>query len=223
VIPAFNEAERIGNVLRAVQAAPLPLDIIVINDGSEDGTSAVARSFPGVRVLDLARNAGKGGAMQHGAGATEAEILLFLDADLIGLRPEHVADLILPVARGETEMTVGVFRGGRLATDLSHFLVSYISGQRALRRGLFLSIPGLSQSRSGVETAITKFVRSRGLRVRNVAMCGVTHPMKEEKMGFWRGARARLRMYGEILLLLARPTPEEATVGEPRREIGVRR
>src|SRR5207245_7873422 len=137
----------------------------------------VARSFAGVRVMDLARNAGKGGAMRHGAEATQAEVLLFLDADLIGLRPEHVADLLLPVTRGEAEMTVGVFRGGRLATDLSHFLVSYISGQRALRRDLFFAVPGLSHSRSGVETAITRFVKSRGLRVRNVVMQGVTPPM----------------------------------------------
>ena len=95
-------------------------------------------------------------------------------------------------------MTVGLFRGGRLATDLSHFLVSYISGQRALRRDLFLGIPGITTARSGVETAITKYVKARGLRVRKVAMNGVTHPMKEEKLGTLPGIKARLKMYWEI-------------------------
>src|SRR5207253_1378620 len=85
-------------------------------------TAAVARSFSGVRVLDLPVNEGKGGAMRCGVAATSAGWILFLDADLIGLRPDHVVDLVLPVVRGEAEMTVGVFRGGRLATDLSHFL-----------------------------------------------------------------------------------------------------
>jgi hypothetical protein len=95
-------------------------------------------------------------------------------------------------------MTVGVFRGGRLATDLSHFLVSYISGQRALSRELFLAIPAITTARSGVETAITKYVKARGLKVRNVAMYGVTHPMKEEKLGALPGFKARLKMYWEI-------------------------
>jgi hypothetical protein len=198
IVPAYNEAARVGQVLRTLRETALPLEILVVNDGSLDDTSSVARSVEGVRVLDLPFNTGKGGAMQAGARATDAELLLFLDADLIGLRPNHVVDLLLPVARAEVAMAVGVFRGGRLATDLSHLLVCYISGQRALRRDLFLSIPGIERSRSGVETAITKYVKSRGLRVRNVVMYGVTHPMKEEKMGLLPGIRARLRMYWEI-------------------------
>jgi polyisoprenyl-phosphate glycosyltransferase len=218
IIPAFNEAERIGEVLRAIRAAPLSLEVVVANDGSQDNTSDVARSFPGVRVLDLPVNVGKGGAMRRGVEATDAELLLFLDADLVGLRPEHVLDLVLPVARGEADMTVGVFRGGRLATDLSHFLVCYISGQRALRRELFLSVPGIRHSRSGVETAITKYVKSQRLRVQNIAMYGVTHPMKEEKMGLWRGARARAKMYWEIALSLTNGrTPDEAAIEEVNR------
>jgi len=211
IIPAFNEAGRIGDVLRTVRATPLPLEIIVVNDGSQHGTAEVARSVEGVRVIDLPENRGKGGAMYLGARATAADLLLFLDADLIGLQAQHVLDLLLPVARGESEMTVGVFRGGRLATDLSHLLVCYISGQRALRRDLFLAIPEVGRSRSGVETAITRHVKAQGLRVRNVVMQGVTHPMKEEKMGFWRGARARLRMYWEIAqsLTSSEPAPQE--------------
>jgi glycosyltransferase involved in cell wall biosynthesis len=214
IVPAFNEADRIGEVLRTVRSAPLPLEIVVVNDGSQDETAEVARSIEGVRVVDLPENRGKGGAMYLGVRATRADLILFLDADLIGLQPEHVVDLLLPVARGETEMTVGVFRGGRLATDLSHFLVCYISGQRALRRELFLSIPEVGRSRSGVETAITRYIRSQGLRMRKVVMQGVTHPMKEEKMGFWRGARARLRMYREIAQSLTSRSPAQEEVVE---------
>jgi glycosyltransferase involved in cell wall biosynthesis len=214
IVPAFNEADRIGEVLRTIRAASLPLEIIVVNDGSQDTTADVARSVQGVRVVDLPENQGKGGAMYQGVRATSADLILFLDADLIGLKPEHVVDLLLPVAHGETEMTVGVFRGGRLATDLSHFLVCYISGQRALRRDLFLAIPEVGRSRSGVETAITRYVKSHGLRVRKVVMQGVTHPMKEEKMGFWRGARARLRMYREIVQSLTSRGSEREEVME---------
>jgi hypothetical protein len=198
VVPAYNEEARIGAVLTAILAAPELDEIVVVNDGSQDGTAAVARGFSRVRTLDLPENRGKGAAMRVGALATTAEILLFLDADLIGLRPEHVGDLLRPVVAEEAAMTVGVFRGGRLATDLSHFLVSYISGQRALHRDLFLGIPGIATARSGVETTLTRYVKARGLRVRNVAMYGVTHPMKEEKLGTLPGFKARLKMYWEI-------------------------
>jgi glycosyltransferase involved in cell wall biosynthesis len=198
VVPAYNEEARIGAVLPALLAAPELDEILVVNDGSRDGTAAVSRRFRAVRTLDLPENRGKGAAMRVGALETDADFLLFIDADLIGLNAGHVADLLRPVLDDLAEMTVGVFRGGRLATDLSHFLVSYISGQRALSRELFLAIPGISASRSGVETAITKYVKARGLRVRNVAMQGVTHPMKEEKLGLLPGVTARLKMYWEI-------------------------
>ena len=130
-----------------------------------------------------------------------------------GTPVEHVTDLLQPVLTGEAEMTVGLFRGGRLATDLSHFLVSYISGQRALPRDLFLAIPGITNSRSGVETAITKHVKARGLRVRKVGMSGVTHPMKEEKLGTIPGLKARLKMYWEIARSLTNGhDPEDGTI-----------
>jgi glycosyltransferase involved in cell wall biosynthesis len=223
VVPAYNEEARIGPVLRALLAAPELAEIVVVNDGSRDGTAAAARLFPAIRALDLRENRGKGAAMRCGALATEAELILFLDADLIGLRPEHVSDLLRPVLRGEAEMTVGVFRGGRLATDLSHFLVSYISGQRALSRELFLAIPGITAARSGVETAITRHVKRCGLRVRNVAMNGVTHPMKEEKLGTLPGFKARLKMYWEIGKSLTNghdPNEELAEVHHGERLIG---
>lgn len=210
IVPAYNEGPRIGAVLSTLVASSRIDEIVVVNDGSQDNTLAVAYSFPEVIPIDLPENRGKGGAMRAGALHTDADVLLFLDADLIGLRVPHVGDLLDPVLHGEADMTVGVFRGGRFATDLSHLLVSHISGQRALRRDLFLSIPGIGQARMGVETTMTRHARSKGLRVRNVVMRGVTHPMKEEKIGLIPGARARLKMYLEILRSLTDgKTPEE--------------
>src|SRR6185437_14635373 len=96
-LPAYNEAERIGNVIRPVLRAPSIEEVIVVNDGSTDSTAEVARAFHGVRVVDLPRNMGKGGAMAAGVAATDADILVFLDADLVGLRVEHIEALVEPV------------------------------------------------------------------------------------------------------------------------------
>jgi hypothetical protein len=80
--------------------------------------------------------------------------------------------------------------------------VPYISGQRALLRQHFLEIPGLNNVRSGVEAAITRYYKSKGLRVDSIVLEGVTHAMKEEKMGVARGFLARLKMYRDIARIL---------------------
>jgi hypothetical protein len=201
VIPAHNEASRISNVLRAVLDSPAVDRVIVVNDGSTDSTSQVVREFvPDVTLIDLPQNRGKGGAMLAGAAAAEgSDILLFLDGDLQNLTPGHVTSLVRPLVENRADMAIGQFRGGRGLTDLAQLLVPYISGQRAIKRDLFLAIPGLSEVGYGIEMAITFNVKRLRGRVRSVTIRGVTHPMKEEKLGLFRGAISRLRMYYQML------------------------
>ena len=207
VVPAFNEAGRVQGVLDVLAAASAVDEVLVVDDGSSDGTYLAVESHPAaqgkgakVRCLRQVPNAGKGAAMRRGAeAALDADILLFLDADLIGLSPEHVASLAAPVTSGEYDMALGVFRGGRGATTLAQVLVPNISGQRAIRRDLFLSVPCISQSGFGVELAITNFIAGGGYRMTQVVLHGVTHPMKEEKLGLLRGVRSRARMYWQML------------------------
>lgn len=206
VIPAYNEATRLPRVLQVLTQCDSLHEIIVVNDGSIDNTAEVAQQFARVRVLNLPVNRGKGGAMFAGATATDADVILFFDADLIGLRTDHVAKLLEPVRKGEVAMAIGVFRGGRLSTDLAQILVPYVSGQRALLRDLFLEVPGIESTRSGVEIALTlHFLRQR-YPVAQVVLTGITHTMKEEKLGWLRGTLARWKMYAEIARAFARYT-----------------
>ncbi|MGQ9880090.1 MAG: glycosyltransferase family 2 protein [Armatimonadota bacterium] len=198
VIPAYNEETRLPRVLEAVRAASLVDEIVVVSDGSIDDTYEVARHFDGVHALQLPQNLGKGGAMHVGVCHTDAPVIVFLDADLIGLTPAHVDSLVEPVYRGDADMTLGVFRGGRCATDLAQKLFPFVSGQRAIRRDLFLEVPNVQFARFGVETQITRWAMRRRWRVQYVPLYGVTHPMKEEKLGRLRGTVARLRMYADI-------------------------
>ncbi|GIV04799.1 MAG: hypothetical protein KatS3mg016_0374 [Fimbriimonadales bacterium] len=151
IVPAYNEATRIERVLGVLTQCPSLHEIIVVNDGSLDDTATVALQFaqhqatpntPPVRVINLPVNRGKGGAMFAGATATDADVIIFFDADLIGLKPEHVERILKPVLEGEVAMSIGVFRGGRLSTDMAQILVPYISGQRALLRGVVHRNPG---------------------------------------------------------------------------------
>lgn len=66
IVPAYNEERNIPGVIKDLQDCAIPFDIVVINDGSADGTSAAARATGGVHVVDLPKNLGIGGAVQTG-------------------------------------------------------------------------------------------------------------------------------------------------------------
>jgi polyisoprenyl-phosphate glycosyltransferase len=216
VMPAYNEAARIEDVLSAVTHAPSIDEIVVVNDGSTDRTAEVVESYGGVRLVNLPANGGKGGAMVAGASATDADVLVFLDSDLIGLKPSHVEALVAPVRLGRAQMAVGRFQGGRKLTDWSQRLAPNISGQRAIRREVFERIPSIAQSRYGVEMAITRFCRHYCVPTETVRLAGVTHPMKEEKLGVVRGWASRARMYCEIMRIVLNPRAPRQKTPRPR-------
>ncbi len=198
IVPAYNEKGRIHVVLEAIKGASEVHEIVVVSDGSTDGTYELVSADTSLKVVRLEPNQGKGGAMRAGAMNTDADVILFLDADLVGMDAEKVNSLVRPVAQNRADMAIGVFKGGRRSTDLAQFLTPYISGQRAMRREEFLKIPRVDKVRSGVETAITKYYRAHNLRVERVTLTNCTHCMKEEKLGYARGLVARIKMYADI-------------------------
>ena len=199
IVPAYNEADRLGAVLEAIGNAALVDEIVVVNDGSIDNTSEVAKSHHLVRLVELAENKGKGGAMHAGCSNTDADVVLFLDADLIGITGEKIDSIVRPVVDREMDVCIGLFSGGRKITDIAQVVAPYISGQRALPRHVFLDIPEIDTVRSGVEVAMSKYFRSNGIKMGTVTIHGCTHTMKEEKLGYLRGSIARTKMYLDIL------------------------
>lgn len=200
VIPAFNEEKTIGSVVDTVRTSGVH-EVVVVSDGSTDNTAVVAAEH-GACVISLENNVGKGGAMKAGYSLTGADVILFLDGDLIGLKKEHVQALLSPVISGQAHMTVGRFVGGRVATDLAQTLTPFLSGQRAVSRHLLDQLSDLEVSRFGVELALTKLAKRIGAVVREVELHDLSHVMKEEKLGFTKGLRARAQMYWDIMAMM---------------------
>lgn len=204
IIPAYNEAARIGAVLEPVLAAPSVHEVIVVDDGSTDETAAVAARY-GVKVVRLPENRGKGAALAAGAREAQGDVLLFLDADLTGLTPKHVEDLVRAYQEGDAEVVIAVFRKGRPATDFSQRVVPFLSGQRILARSLWEKAEAVAEEAEfGIETALTKLAFREGWRQKTVVWEGVSHIRKEEKYGFWWGFRDRLSMYADVVRSLFR-------------------
>ncbi|MDI6602097.1 MAG: glycosyltransferase family 2 protein [Thermoanaerobacteraceae bacterium] len=205
LIPAFNEEKTVGNVIGVLKSCEKIDEIIVINDGSEDRTLEVAKSY-GVDVIDLKQNIGKGGAICKGLEIAKGDIILILDADLIGLKKNHIYDMINPIIFDNVDMTIGIFTNGRVTTDLAQKFAPFLSGQRAIKRHILNDINNLEITRYGFEIALTKYTDKHNIIVKEIPLDNLTHIMKEEKMGLYKGVKARMKMYLEIVKSLGNNT-----------------
>ncbi|GAA2410260.1 glycosyltransferase family 2 protein [Nonomuraea africana] len=183
IVPAKDEAERIGATVAAALELPGVDLVVVVDDGSADQTGRIARAA-GARVVRHSRNRGKATAMESGAEAVRLldgpvpRHLLFLDADL-GETARAASALVEPVRAGEADMTIAVFAtrvklGGhglvvRLSRDgikraCGFSATQPLNGQRCLTREAFEAAQPLAHG-FGVETGLTIDLVRKGFRV----------------------------------------------------------
>jgi glycosyltransferase involved in cell wall biosynthesis len=196
LIPAWNEAARIGPVLRATLGHPLVAEVIVIDDGSTDDTAAVARDA-GALVLRQRRNSGKSAAIARGLAAARGDLILLLDADLAGLTAAHLSDLLGPVLTGRADAAISLRANAPRAWRVIG--LDYISGERVMPRDMLAGhlprIAGLR--RFGLEVFVNELWIAQRLRLAVVPL-PVASPAKAAKHGVWRGLRADAAMLGDI-------------------------
>ena len=204
VVPAYNEASRISAVLSPLVECSRVDEVIVVDDGSDDGTAEIARRFE-VQVITLPENRGKAAALDEGVRQARNETLLFLDADLVGLKRGHVERLIDVYHEQRADMVVGVFSNGRMNTDIAQKINPFASGQRVLCKDLWRRAKeNIEEMDYGIEIALSKLAAKEGWRRERVKLDGVTHILKEEKRGFSKGVIDRLKMYGDMIKWLVK-------------------
>lgn len=202
IICAYNEEERIGGVLSATAGHPLLDEILVINDGSKDKTEEVAQRFPGVRVITMNPNGGKSRAFAAGVRAARNELLLMLDADLLGITHEALTQLIEPVLRGDVDATLTLRSNSLLLYKMIG--LDFVSGERVYSRALIVphldeisALPGF-----GLEVYLNNLWIAAGLRIGSVWWKDVVNPRKYTKAGFVKGVADDARMIRQILRVM---------------------
>lgn len=109
IIPAYNEIKTVEEIVRRVQATGIPEEIVIVDDGSTDGTRDVLKQLDGignVRVILRERNQGKGAAVMDGIRAAIGEVLLIQDADL-EYDPRDFPGLLRPIEEGIADVVYG--------------------------------------------------------------------------------------------------------------------
>jgi glycosyltransferase involved in cell wall biosynthesis len=211
VIPVYNEAGTIGEVIRRALDCGFEADVIVVDDGSTDGTREYLKRFdhPQVRCLFNAVNRGKGGALRLGFAAARNPFVIVQDADL-EYDPRDYRHVLEPLIDGRADMVYGSrflggphrvlffwhYMGNRFLTLLSNAfsdlnLTDMETGMKAFRRDKLIAL-GLSANRFTFEPEITgKAARARW-RIYEVPISYSGRTYEEGKKIGWRDAIAAI-------------------------------
>ena len=215
VVPAFNEEETLADVLAVLRETPLVDEIVVVSDGSTDGTVAIGRAM-GVRTIQLHENHGKGLALATGVAHTSAPVLVFVDGDIMNLSGYLLYQLIEPVVGGGAAMNVGIRHRSSLIDFFHARWGPLLSGIRCLERGVFESLPDEYVEGFAVETALNYACNRQGLAVETTVLHELKHRVKEKKRGLLAGSRARVDMFVTVFSAWVRLHLERPALGKGR-------
>lgn len=191
VIPAHNEAPFIAGVIDTARAVPEVDEILVVDDGSSDGTAEVAAQ-EGARVVSHESNQGKGVAMSTGCRNSWCDVLIFLDGDLQNMSPVKIGRIIEPFRDGMDFVKTRFRRRGGRVTQLTarpmlgHFFPEIderfeqpLSGQIGIKRELMSRLE--MEDDMGVDLGLLIDVVERGARVAEVSIGQIDHDERELK------------------------------------------
>ncbi len=208
IIPVFNEARHLQSFLEAIDRIrlPLPCEFVIVNDGSVDGSSEIARRFPfscEVQFVDLKTNSGKGAAVAAGIKCATGSIIGIQDADF-EYRFEDIARLVEPIIEGRA----GVVYGSRFANGAppEHRAIHYLANRaltlmsniasglslsdmetcyKFFRAGIIQNID-LESRRFGFEPEVTAKVARLKLRILELPISYFPRRPAEGKKITWR-------------------------------------
>lgn len=186
IVPAYNEKECIANTLNSLAQSTHPIEIIVVDDGSTDGTKEIAEALglPNVRVIRQ-ENAGKPAALNNGVRNASYDIVVMMDGDTV-FEPDTVRQLVQPFADPEVGAVAGNAKVGNRDTIIGAWQhIEYVMGFNldrrmydllrcmptipgaigAFRREAVLAVGGMSEDTLAEDTDITIALHREGWRV----------------------------------------------------------
>ena len=207
IIPVYNEKSTISEIIDRVRAVDLEKEIIVVDDGSTDGTSQqlaeIARRFEDVKILSHKKNRGKGAALRTGFAEASGEIIIVQDADL-EYDPRDYEALLVPILDGRADVVYGSrFLGGPhrvlffwhyvgnkfltlLSDAFSNLNITDMETCYKMFKKEVLDDIQLRSNRFGFEPEFTMKIAKKGFRVYEVPISYSGRTYEEGKKIGWR-------------------------------------
>lgn len=204
IIPAFNEKATINKIIKKVKATPFNKEIIIVDDGSSDGTREILRNLndPSLKIYHHKQNYGKGRAIRTGLEHVNGDIILIQDADL-EYDPQEYHNLLKPILEGKSKVVYGSrFKGAGKAMFFWHalgnnfltFLTNLLynttltdmeTGYKCFKKEVIQDIE-LKSNRFNFEPEITAKILKNGYRIYEVPITYAGREYKEGKKITWR-------------------------------------
>jgi glycosyltransferase involved in cell wall biosynthesis len=214
VMPVYNERTTIDEIVRRVLAVPLRIELVVVDDGSEDGTTEILEQLQRELRFKLLRqkNAGKGAALRRGFAEVTGDLVVIQDADL-EYSPEEYPQLIELICDDRADVVYGSrFLGRHRAFMFAHYmgnkLVTFATNvlyntmltdmetcYKAMRINVLRSMK-LKSNGFGIEPEITAKIFKRGYRVYEVPITYAGRGYEQGKKITWRAG------FGALWVLL---------------------
>jgi glycosyltransferase involved in cell wall biosynthesis len=222
IVPVYNEVQTIEGILKKIAAVvfPVPVELIVVNDGSSDGTIRQLEEIiqrpefaPLIRLVSYPDNRGKGFAIRSGLREASGELLAIQDADL-EYNPAELVDLIQPILKGRAEVVYGSrFKGKIKEISFSHrignivltVLTNLLFGSRLtdmetcyklFTRKVYEAIK-LTEDRFEIEAEITAQILKGGFQILELPITYQARGKKAGKKISWRdGLNTAWRLIG---------------------------
>lgn len=205
IIPVFNEKANIAAVIDAVKAVDLPKEVIVVDDGSTDGTSEILEHYKDddtIRIHSSVLNFGKGTAIRVGLKYATGEIIVIQDADL-EYDPQQIPALILPIEKGEADVVygsrfLGSIKGMKFANWFANKILAIAANvlygahitdeatcYKAFRADIIKSMP-LKCARFEFCPEVTARVRKKGIKIKEIPIHYTGRTVAEGKKVSWK-------------------------------------
>ena len=208
LIPVYNEQETIQELLRRVEASPFDKEVIIVDDGSDDGTAALLLASTArrdrMRIITHARNRGKGAAIKSALPLVSGDIVVIQDSDL-EYDPREYDRILKPILDGRADVVYGSrfvggrehrvlyfwhYAGNKFLTLLSNMftnlnLTDMETGCKAFRTDVLRQLD-LEQQRFGFEPEVTAKIARMGCRVYEVGISYSGRTYQEGKKVSWR-------------------------------------
>lgn len=210
IIPVYNEAKTIQEIIKRVKEVPFDKEIIVVDDGSDDGTSEILKeNCEGIKILTHPKNMGKGASIRTAIPYATGDIVIIQDADL-EYNPSEYGNLIKPILDGMADVVYGSrflggphrvlffwhFLGNKILTTLSNILTDLNlsdmeTGYKVFRSEILKKIK-IESDRFGFEPEITAKIAKMRCRIYEVPISYWGRDYSEGKKIKWKDGLAAI-------------------------------